>query len=81
LRLLSRQGQPAPVPDDHSLAQEAHRDAIDEHRATLALDQRVMFDVEDEGLAQSLMRWAKGVMQPERKDLAINVSSPRGQKP
>ena len=63
LRLLPGMGQPAPVPDDYSTILEARREALDEHRASLPLDQRTLFDVEDDELAQSLVRLARGVMQ------------------
>ena len=62
LRLLPGHGQPPPVPDDHSAILEACKAAIDEHRATLPLDQRTLFDVEDPDLAQSLVRLARGIM-------------------
>ncbi len=56
LRLLGRFAHPAPAPDDHSHAQEVRAAELDAHRATLSLEQRALFDVDDDALGQALAR-------------------------
>jgi len=65
LKLLGRYGQKAPLPDDYTHAQEQQAAMIEEHRASLSLLERTMFDCSDDRLGQSLVRFAKAMQECE----------------
>lgn len=65
LRLLGRFGMAPPLPDDHVQAQVDRTAVIDEHRASLALDELALFDVGDNPLGQALARLGKSIKQRE----------------
>lgn len=75
LRLLGRLGQPAPLPDDYSHAQEARAADLDAHRATLTLAELPLFDVDDEGLAQALAKMGAGLMRRKERESAKQTES------
>jgi DNA-binding transcriptional MocR family regulator len=67
LRLLGRLAHPAPLPDDHSHARELRAAELDAHRAALSLEQRALFDVDDDALGQALARLGRAVERESAK--------------
>lgn len=69
--LLGRFFTPAPVPDDFGHRLQLLAAEIDAHKATLALDERALFEAGDTPLGQALARLARGVMaKKERESVA-----------
>lgn len=64
-RFLGRFGIAPPLPYDHLQAMAARTAAIEEHRVTLALDERALFDLGDNPLGQALARLGKSIKQRE----------------
>ncbi|RVK90345.1 helix-turn-helix domain-containing protein [Sinorhizobium meliloti] len=64
-RFLGRLGIAPPLPEDHAQALAVRMAAIEEHRASLMLDERALFDVGDNPLGQALARLGKLMKQRE----------------
>ncbi|RVK85320.1 helix-turn-helix domain-containing protein [Sinorhizobium meliloti] len=64
-RFLDRVGIAAPIPDDHAQALAERRATVEEHRASLELDERALFDVGDTPLGRALARLGKSIKQRE----------------
>ncbi|AEG58260.1 replication protein A [Sinorhizobium meliloti] len=64
-RFLGRLGIAPPLPEDHAQALAVRMAAIEEHRASLMLDERALFDVGDNPLGQALARLGKSMKQRE----------------
>lgn len=75
LRLLGRLGQSAPLPDDHSHAQELQAAEIDTHQASLPLDQRALWIAGDDPLGQALARLGRSLMERESASRTESRSS------
>ena len=65
LRLLGRLMQAPPLPDDVSHAQEERRAETEAHKASLALDELPLFEVEDNALGQVLASLGSAVQERE----------------
>lgn len=63
LRLLGRQGENVPLPDDYSHAQEVRTAELDAHKASLPLDELAVFMVDDGPLAEALARFGRAVQE------------------
>ncbi|MQW30258.1 helix-turn-helix domain-containing protein [Sinorhizobium meliloti] len=74
-RFLGRLGMAPPLPDDHAQALAERMAAVEEHRASLMLDERTLFDVGDNPLGQALARLARSMKQRES---ARQTESPSG---
>ncbi|RMC62512.1 helix-turn-helix domain-containing protein [Sinorhizobium meliloti] len=74
-RFLGRLGMAPPLPEDHAQALAERQAAIEEHRASLMLDDRALFDVGDNPLGQALARLGKSIKQRES---ARQTESPSG---
>ncbi|RVG78010.1 helix-turn-helix domain-containing protein [Sinorhizobium meliloti] len=64
-RFLGRLGMAPPLPDDHAQALAERVASIEEHRASLKLYERALFDVGDNPLGQALARLGKSIKQRE----------------
>jgi hypothetical protein len=65
LRLLGRLGVAAPLPDDHTHAQEQRQTALQAHRASLRPDELALFDLDDTPLGQAMARLGRMVQERE----------------
>lgn len=74
-RLLGRLMTPAPAPDDLTHAQELRAGELDAHRASLSMAQRPLFDIEDEGLAASLSRLGRALMDRKERESSRETES------
>jgi hypothetical protein len=64
-QFLGRFGRPPPLPEDHEQRQADHSLFVEAHRASLALDERTLFDIGDNPLGQALARLARSIKERE----------------
>lgn len=67
LKLLGRYGQQSPTPDDEQHRRDEHDAMIEEHRKSLSMAERPLFDIEDDKLAQSLSRLGAALERKNRE--------------
>src|SRR5690606_13208540 len=65
LRFLGRLGKAPPPPDDHVQAESGRKAYIEEHKASLGIEERVLFDLGDNPLGLALARLGKSLQQRE----------------
>lgn len=77
-QFLGRFGATPPLPDDHVNAEAERQAETEAHRASLDRGQRILFDFEDQGLAESLVKLHRLMNERKQRESARQTESPSG---